>query len=258
VVTRLLLVVEYEGTQYRGFQLQAKVPTVQGELETALRRLTGEDIRVKAACRTDTGVHAKGQVVSFRTRSTFPIQAFVGGLNYYLPEDIAVTTAHRVNDHFDVRHAAARQYSYFISNTRVRSPLKRRFSYLVTPPLDVEAMDATCRELLGEHDFRSFATSLGSDIRNTVRRVHQVKAVKKKSTVSLDITANSFLPHQVRNTVGALVRVGLGKMGKQEFQERMEARIPGLMGPTAPPHGLFLMRVSYDKSHTEPKDDSLQ
>ncbi|MFC1962686.1 tRNA pseudouridine(38-40) synthase TruA [Chloroflexota bacterium] len=253
-----MLVVEYDGTRYRGFQLQDKVPTIQGELEIALKRLTGEDIRAQGASRTDTGVHAKGQVVSFQTRSALPPQSFVSGLNHYLPEDIAVTTTQRVSDDFDVRHAATRQYGYFISNARVRSPLQRRFTHLVTQHLDIEAMDVTCQDLLGEHDFRSFATSLGSDFHNTVRRVYQAKVSRKGSTVSLNITANSFLPHQVRNTAGALIKVGLNKLDRKEFQERMMAKIPGLLGPTAPPQGLFLLRVNYTEPCMELGDERLQ
>ncbi|MDP2743473.1 MAG: tRNA pseudouridine synthase A, partial [Dehalococcoidia bacterium] len=166
-----VLVVEYEGTCYCGFQLQTNAPTIQGEIEIALKKLVGEDIRVKAACRTDTGVHARGQVVSIQTDSALPLRAYVHGMNHHLPEDIAVISAEPASDDFNVRHATARQYSYFIDNGGVRSPLKRRFTHLVTQPLDTEAMDATCQELVGEHDFRSFATSLDSGYRSTVRRV---------------------------------------------------------------------------------------
>lgn len=254
-----MLVVEYEGTCYCGFQLQTNAPTIQGELEIALKKLVGEDIRVKAACRTDTGVHARGQVVSIQTDSALPLRAYVHGLNHYLPEDIAVISAEPASDDFNVRHATTRQYSYFIDNGGVRSPLKRRFTHLVTQPLDTEAMDATCQELVGEHDFRSFATSLDSGYRSTVRRVRQAKVSRKGNLVRFDIIANAFLPHQVRNTVGALIQAGQGKLGKKEFQERMAARTPGLMGPTAPPQGLFLMQVSYaGTAGGGPEDESLQ
>lgn len=252
------LVVEYEGTRYCGFQLQNNAPTVQGEIESALRRLTGHDIRVKAASRTDTGVHARGQVVSFRSTAGLPLRAFVHGLNHYLPEDIAVIKAEDADDDFNVRHAAWRQYSYFIDNRGVRSPLSRRFSHSIAQTLDAGAMDEAAQELIGEHDFRSFATSLDRDDRSTVRRVLASRVVREGDNVRFDITANAFLPHQVRNTVGALIQVGSGRLSRSQFQAMMAARTPGMMGPTAPPNGLFLMQVNYSGASHGPEDESLQ
>ncbi|MBA7663252.1 tRNA pseudouridine synthase A [subsurface metagenome] len=243
---KMVLIMEYDGTHYHGFQLQANQPTIQGETEKALWKLTGEKTRVMAAGRTDAGVHAKGQVVSFRTGSSLPPQTFVNGLNYYLPRDIAVKAAHRVDDSFNVRRSAiSREYNYYILSSLTRSPLREGFSYLVAGHLDIEAMNRACQALIGKHDFASFASSMGDEIKNTVRRVERAKMEKNGDMTIFNMVANSFLPHQIRNTVGALIRVGLGKMSVDEFHGLIEARTPGLAGPTAPARGLCLMRVNY-------------
>jgi len=237
---------EYDGTHYHGLQLQANLPTIQGETETTLRKLTGERSRVMAASRTDSGVHAKGQVVSFRTKSSLPTATFVKGLNYYLPKDIAVKAAFRVSDSFNVRRSAlSREYNYYILNSPTRSPIRRGFAYLVTGHLDIEAMNEACQSLIGEHDFASFATCIEGGIKNTVRNVYAAKVETDEDLAVFNMVANSFLPHQVRNTVGALIKVGLGKMTVDEFRSIVEARRPGLAGPTAPAHGLCLMQINY-------------
>ncbi len=244
--TKIVLVVEYDGTRYYGFQLQATLPTIQGEMEKALWELTGERMRVMAASRTDAGVHAKGQVVSFRTKSPLPPQTFVNGLNHYLPRDIAIKAAYRVGDSFNVRRdAISREYNYYILNSLTRSPIRDGFSYRVGGHLDIEAMNQACQVLIGEHDFISFASSMGMETKNTVRRVYQAEMEKDGELVVFNMVANSFLPHQVRNTVGTLIRVGLGKMQVDEFCSIIEMKKSGLVGPTAPACGLCLMQVNY-------------
>jgi tRNA pseudouridine38-40 synthase len=239
-------ILEYDGTRYYGFQLQASQPTIQGELELALSKLTGAKVRVRAASRTDTGVHAKGQVISFRTSSSFSPQTFVNGLNYYLPDDIAVKAAYRVDDSFNVRrNAVSREYNYRILNNPTRSPLSDRFCHLVAGYLDIEAMNRACQVLVGVHDFTSFASSITPGEKSMVRRVHSVTVAKDNDLVVIDMVANAFVPHQVRNTVGALLRVGQGKIAADEFYRMLEAKRPGLAGPSAPARGLCLMRVNY-------------
>ena len=246
VTTKIVLVIEYNGARYHGFQLQADMPTIQGETEKAIWKLTGEKLRVMAASRTDAGVHARGQVVSFRTRSPLPPQTFVTGLNYYLPRDIAVKAAYKVNGSFNVRRdAISREYNYYILNSLFRSPLMEGFSYLVVGHLDIEAMNRACQTVIGRHDFASFVTSIGAETKSTVRNVYKAEVEKDNELVTFSMMANSFLPHQVRNTVGALIKVGLGKMTVDEFHTIIQARRPGLAGPTAPPCGLCLMRINY-------------
>ena len=237
---------EYEGTRYHGFQLQATLPTIQGEMEKALRKLSGDRTRVMAASRTDAGVHARRQVVNFRTKSPFPPQTFVNGLNYYLPRDIAIKAAYRVGDSFNVRRdAISREYKYYILKSLTRSPIREGFCYRVGGHLDIEAMNRACQALIGEHDFISFASSTGVETKNTVRRMYQAEMEEDDELVVFNMVANSFLPHQVRNTVGALIRVGLGRMIVDEFCSIIEMKKPSLAGPTAPACGLCLMQVNY-------------
>jgi len=237
---------EYDGTRYHGFQLQANLPTIQGETEKALWKLTGKRTRVIGASRTDTGVHAKGQVVSFMTGSPLPPQTFIKGLNHYLPRDIAVKAAYRVDDSFNARRSAlSREYNYYILNSLTRSPIGQGFSYLVAGHLDIEVMNQACQGLIGEHDFASFATRIGPGVKSTIRNAHHAEVKKEGELTTFNMVANSFLPHQVRNTVGALIRIGLGKMSIDEFYSIIEAKEPGLAGPTVPAHGLCLMRINY-------------
>ena len=244
--TRMVLIVEYDGTHYHGFQPQAGLPTIQGEIEKALWKLTGERTRVAMASRTDAGVHARGQVVSFKNEAPHSPQTFVNGLNYYLPRDIAVKAAHRVRDSFNVRRqAVSREYHYYILNSRTRSPLGAGFAHLVSGRLDIEVMNQACQALTGEHDFASFTSGSGVGLKSTVRRVYQAEMSKDGELAVFNIVANAFLPHQVRNTVGALISVGLGKMSIAEFYSIMETKEPGLAGPSAPACGLCLMQVNY-------------
>jgi tRNA pseudouridine38-40 synthase len=241
------LLIEYDGTQYYGFQWQAGLPTIQNELEQAIGRLCGRSSRVMAASRTDTGVHAKGQVVSFWAESTLDTMALVRALNYYLPGDIAVKAAYRARDDFNVRgDALSREYRYHILNSNTRSPFGRRFALFMPKMLDIQTMNEACQLVQGEHDFASFASSV-DDSRSTVRSVHEAGVEKKGDFTIFRIVANSFLPHQVRSTVGLLIRLGLGKIGITDFRDIMEARSVGLAGPLSPACGLCLMRVNYPR-----------
>jgi len=253
-----VLITEYNGKCYHGFQLQLGPPTIQGEMEEAIEKLTGEKTRVAAASRTDVGVHARGQVVSFKTGSSLSPRTFVSGLNYYLPRDVAVKAAYQVNDSFNVRRSAvSREYNYYILNRLSRSPVREGFCYHVAGELDVEAMNQACQDLIGRHDFASFVTSIGDEVRSTIRNVFKAGVERNGELVIFNIVANSFLPHQVRNTVGALIRVGLGRMSVDEFYDIIKARKPGLAGPTAPACGLCLVRVNYPSPFEGRYDEDL-
>jgi tRNA pseudouridine38-40 synthase len=257
-LTKIVLIVEYDGSGYCGFQLQPNLPTIQGEIEKALAKLTGERVRVTSASRTDSGVHALGQVVSFRTKSLLTPETFTSGLNHYLPGDIAVKAAHRASDSFNVRRRAlSREYNYYILNSSVRSPTRAGFCHLVTGKLDILAMNRAAQALVGEYDFASFATSAGVEFKSTWRRVYQAKVEKDSELVVFNMVANSFLTHQVRNTVGALIRVGLAKMTAGEFRSIIEAKKPSLAGATAPARGLCLIRVNYKNHFGENSNENL-
>ncbi len=203
--------------------------------------------RVSAASRTDTGVHARGQVASFWAKSTLDTMTLVRALNYHLPADIAVKAAYRANDDFNVRRdALSREYRYHILNSNTRSPFSRRFALFLPKMLNMQMMNDACQLLRGEHDFVSFASSL-DDSRSTVRNVCEAGIEHKGDFTVFRIVANSFLPHQVRSTVGLLIRLGLGKIGIVDFRDIMEARSVGLAGPLSPACGLCLTRVNYAK-----------
>ena len=253
LTTRLALVLEYDGTDYSGFQWQSNVPSIQGALESAVEKLTGDKVRVLGSSRTDTGVHARGQVVSFDTSSSLTAETFVNGLNYHLPEDIAVKAACQVSDYFMVRSmAVSREYSYTILNCRTRSPITSRFAHRVTGKLDVEAMNRSCQMLVGTQDFASFASDINDEPEmSTVRQVHQAKVIRHGDMVVFNIMANAFIRHQIRSTAGALVQVGSGKLSEAEFFSILEAKKVGLAGPKLPACGLCLERVNYPCSFEE-------
>jgi tRNA pseudouridine38-40 synthase len=244
---KIVLVVEFDGTDFQGYQYQDNGPTVQGEIEKALLKLTGEELRIMGASRTDSGVHARGQVVCFRTHSALKPENLLKGLNHFLPPSIAVRESYQVNNGFNVqREAVSRVYRYLILNSPVRSPLRVRYVHQVVGHLDLEAMNRACQYLLGEHDLVSFVTDLAqSVIKTTIRSVLRAEVTMRGDEVAFEIEANAFLPHQVRNTVGTLIRVGLGKIDSDEFKRIMEARKPGLAGPTVPAQGLYLIQVKY-------------
>jgi tRNA pseudouridine38-40 synthase len=201
-------------------------------------------------------VHARGQVVSFWTDSSLRSQTFVKALNYYLPVDIAVKAAARVDDDFNVRRdALSREYVYRILNVSTRAPLAEGFVYLVANSLNIEIMNKASRLLEGKHDVSSFVTSLGG-VKNTLRTIYKAEVTKEGDIIAFRMVANSFLLHQVRNTVGLLIKVGLGKMAIEEFNHIIEARTPGLAGPAVPAYGLCLTKVNYP-SDLESKYENL-
>ncbi len=245
-LTRFALVVEYDGTRYFGSQLQSELPTVQSEIEKALFSLTCEEIRVTMAGRTDAGVHARGQVASFVTFSSLPERTFISGLNHYLPPDISVKSARVVDMDFDPRRSALkREYEYYILNSNTRSAIWRGRACQVPGNIDAGAMNDACRYLLGEHDFASFASGIESPEKSTRRCIHEASVRREGVLIIVKIVGSAFLLHQVRNTVGALLKVGQGKMTQEEFQGIINVREFGLAGPTAPACGLYLNRVYY-------------
>ena len=241
---KLALIVEYDGTRYHGFQAQLGVPTIQGAIESALTKITGEGIRIVGAGRTDAGVHAKGQVISFKWVSRLSLRTLIKALNFYLVPDIAVKDGDTVEGSFNARRdAISREYRYTILNGPTPSPLQRDYAYFVPMPLDTGAMNAACQALLGRQDFASFTGPMQG--KRTVRNVSKAEVSREGETVFFDMVADSFLAKQVRSTVGSLVRVGLGKLTLEEFKEIIQAKRPGLAAPVAPAHGLCLIKVNY-------------
>lgn len=244
---KLALVLEYEGTQFHGFQKQPQARTVQGELERVLFRITGAAVSTTGASRTDAGVHAQGQVVSLATSSVLSCRTLVLALNFYLPADLVVPDVWDVDEVFDARRSAAsREYRYTIMNRAVRSPLEGRFAYLVRDNLDIDAMDRAVQALVGEHDFASFTSPQAArEARTTVRRVLRAAVRREEDRILVELEGSGFLPQQVRRTVGAVLRVGMGRLTGGDFRELVEQPRPGAAGPGVPPHGLCLMAVRY-------------
>ncbi len=242
---RIAVLLEYDGTAYRGSQYQENGPSIQSELESALRNLTGDVVRVSFAGRTDAGVHALGQVAAFDTSSRLAPPEFVTGLNHFLAPDVAVRDARVVGAEFDPRRdARGRLYRYRIANRAVRPALDRGRAWHVPKPLDVPAMQRAARALEGAHDFAAFA---GAYEGRTTRTVERCEVSERcDGGVVVEMEAKSFLPHQVRRTVGPLVEVGLGRMTQEELVALLEAARPASAGPAAPAGGLYLVRVAYD------------
>lgn len=245
-VRRLALVVEYDGTAYRGFQAQAGQPTIQGEMERALHCFTGEAVRIRGASRTDAGAHARGQVVDFLTRSAYAAEVFSKALNFYLPADIKVQEAHEVVPEFHSRKGAtSRTYRYFILNRRWPSPLRRYTCHRVKEPLDEAKMATAARYLVGRHDFRALAPGYPSDW-STVRTVHRWDVWREDDTVVVECEANGFLRHQIRRASALLIEIGKGRWPEGMIGELLDGKLQGTVElPSVPGHGLCLMKVTY-------------
>jgi len=242
----LKLILEYDGTRYHGWQRQKNAPTIQEAVEQALARLTGEAIRVIGSGRTDAGVHALAQVASFHTASTLPLSAFLNGLNSLLPLDIAILDVAEAPRDFHARKSArAKTYEYRILNRPVRSPLHRGYSWWISQPLNLSAMQAAAAALLGEHDFSAFQAS-GSSVKNSVRRITRADWIETPAdTLIFTITATGFLRGMVRSLTGTMVEVGRGKRRPEDLAGLLQTGERRRTGPTAPPQGLFLMEVVY-------------
>ena len=246
---RIALLLEYDGARYRGFQWQPDAPTIQSALESAIENTTGERVRVAGAGRTDSGVHARGQVAAFLTRSDIPAETLGKALNHHLPDDISVHRATDADLGFDPRRdAVSRRYRYSIFNGPTPSPLLQRHTCHVRSDLDATSMDQAARHLVGVHDFASFAKVPEVPGASTVRQVTEAAVSRKGQVVTMDMEGNAFLTHQVRRTAGALVEVGLGRMSLEEFESLVDHPTPGAAGPTLSPSGLCLESVRYSVS----------
>jgi tRNA pseudouridine38-40 synthase len=246
--------VEYDGTRYSGFQRQPveRGPTIQGEIEAALRRVTGAPIQITGAGRTDSGVHATGQVISFQPEARLAEDAWRRALNAHLPRDIAIRAVRIVGDGFHARKSAlGRRYRYRVFYDPIRSPLRERYAWRAPRPLDVAAMRATAALLPGERDFGAFGSS-PRDSRedgyrgHTVRRLTLARCGETESgEIVFDFAANAFLTGMVRRLVGTLALVGAGRLTVDGLRDILEARDRAHAGPAAPPHGLCFTAVDY-------------
>lgn len=237
----------YDGTAFHGWQVQPTVPTVQGALLARARAVLGADVRLVGASRTDAGVHALGQVASLRTTSRLAAGAVMAALNAGLPPEVRVVGAEEAPPAFDARRAAVgKRYVYLIDAGAVAAPLLVRYAWHVPAALDLAAMRLALRALRGRHDFSAFCAAPGreADPVCVVRAVHVLRA---KSRVAIAMSADRFLHHMVRNIVGSAVEVGRGARQPAWLAEVLASRDRTRAGPTAPAHGLVLVRVRYPR-----------
>jgi tRNA pseudouridine38-40 synthase len=246
------LILEYDGSRYAGWQRQPDQPTIQEAVETALFQLTQETVSVIGAGRTDSGVHAVGQVASFRIGRQWTPREWIRGLNARLPDDVAVRSVALMPDEFHARYAArGKLYEYRILNRPERPALDRAYLWHVHKPLDPSAMERAASYLLGSHDFSSFEGTL-TDNEDPVCDLRQLSLTKEDDVIRVLAYADRFLKHMVRAIVGTLVEVGHGKRAPESLQTILAEKDRTAAGRTAPPHGLFLMRVDYDAEKVQP------
>ena len=242
---RVKLTVAYDGTGYCGWQVQPNGITVEEVLNKALQKLTGEEITVMGASRTDSGVHAMGNVAVFDTNTSIPAERIAMALNQRLPEDIVIVKSEEVPADFHPRYGDIKKtYEYHIVNTRTPMPTKRLYNYFVSYDLDIEKMRKAAGYLVGEHDFVSFC-NVRTDVENTVRTVYALDVLQQGDEITVRITGNGFLYNMVRIIVGTLIRVGRGFYEPEEVKRILEAKERTAAGVTAPPQGLFLMEIEY-------------
>lgn len=253
---KIKLLLEYDGTNYQGWQIQKKGLTIQGVIEDRILKVTGRQSRVIGASRTDAGVHALGQMATFRTESQLDPDTISRALNALLPQDIRVLEASQVDDSFHPRNSALRKsYFYIIANQRISSAFLYKYSWLITQSLELSLMGEAAQILVGTHDFSAFRGT-GSDIKDCIREIFSLNierfwrldfmtAALNGEFIRIRIEANGFLRHMVRNIVGTLVEIGRGRILSESMLEILNSHNRRRAGPTAPSNGLFLERILY-------------
>lgn len=258
---RILLRVAYDGTNYHGWQVQPNAKTIEGELNRVLTLLTGEEIQVTGASRTDAGVHALGNVAVFDTASKIPAEKFSYALNQRLPEDIVIQSSLQVADDFHPRHCdCCKTYEYDILNRTFPLPAYRNTAYFLYGDLDLDAMRRACQAFPGEHDFASFCAA-GAQVQTTVRTIYSLEVLEQPLAVTekgvssqrslerlltIRVRGNGFLYNMVRIIAGTLVEVGRGHIRPEEVEGIIAACDRAKAGPTAPARGLRLVEIKYD------------
>ena len=242
---RIKLTIAYDGTNYCGWQIQPNGITIEEVLNKALTKMLDEEIIIIGASRTDSGVHAMGNVAVFDTETTIPADKIGVALNQRLPDDIVITKSEEVPLDFHPRYCnCSKTYEYHIINTRIPIPTKRLTNYFVSYVLDIDKMRQAASYLVGEHDFVSFC-NVRTDVENTVRTITELDILTNGNEITIRITGNGFLYNMVRIIVGTLIRVGRGFYEPEKVKEILEAKDRKAAGVTAPAHGLMLVEINY-------------
>lgn len=247
---RIRLIVAYDGTSYSGWQIQDNTVTVEGELTKALRTWLKEDVELIGASRTDSGVHALGNIAVFDTESQIPAEKFAIGVNHYLPEDIRVQHSEEVPADYHPRYRRTEKtYEYTILNTKISLPVWQRYAFHVYRDLDTAAMQEAGQLLVGEHDFSAFC-SAGSQVKSKIRTVHEVSVMTEAAPgcngghiIRIRVRGNGFLYNMVRIIAGTLLEAGQGRCTVEDIKKALVTGERGLAGPTAPPQGLMLVEI---------------
>jgi len=254
---KIRLILQYDGTAYSGWQFQPDAPSIQGTVEAAIAKVTGEHVRVAGAGRTDAGVHALGQVAAFRSSSRLQDDVILRALNASLPQDIRIVDAETVDDRFHPRKdAVGKKYVYLIQNRRIPSVFLDRWTWFVPGSIDTDAMNEALSYLVGRHDFSSFRTS-GGDAISPVRTINSIEIFRDEKTgflgflpgdgiIRIEVEGDGFLRHMVRSMVGVAVRAGQGMLMPEGVGHILESRDRSAAGTAAPGRGLFLDTVYYD------------
>ncbi len=239
------LVIKYDGTRYSGWQFQKNAETVQEAIESVLERIIGRKVKLTGAGRTDSGVHAVGQVANFKTHSKLALNKIKDALNSSLAEDILIVSAEFVPLKFDSqRSARSKRYRYTVTTARFADPFIRHFAARFSYPLKIRSMRRAAKALTGRHDFKAFQAAGSSEL-NTVRTIKKIKIEKRGDLVYIDVWADGFLYNMVRTIGGTLLEIGRGKMPEKSIKEILLKRDRRSAGPTAPAKGLCLMNVEY-------------
>ena len=242
---RIGLVVAYDGTNYCGWQVQPNGVTIEEKLNKSLARLTGEEIRIIGASRTDSGVHALGNVAVFDTESSIPPERFAYALNQRLPEDIRIQLSEEVEPDFHPRYCdSEKTYEYRILNRKFPVPTERLYTYFYHYKLDVDKMKAATSYLIGQHDFASFCGAK-AQVKTTIRTVTGIDVWRDGDIVTIRVTGTGFLYNMVRIIAGTLVKIGMGVYPPEKMEEILEEKNRAAAGPTAPAQGLTLMGIEF-------------
>lgn len=240
------LIVEYDGANYVGWQHQKNGISIQETLQKAIEKVVNEKIMLNGSGRTDSGVHALGQVANFKTKSTIPVKKLVLAINYYLPKDIVVKSIKKVPMKFHSRYSAkSKVYRYTFLNSNVGTALDRNFCFTYNVNLNIEKMRKASKLIIGTHDFNVFKSKSNSNVENTIRTIMVLNIKKKGKYIIFTIEGNGFLYKMVRSIVGTLLEVGKGKMTIKEFKSIFKSKTRSLAGDTVPAKGLCLMKVKY-------------
>lgn len=239
------LTIEYDGKKFSGWQKQPNKLNIQGEIENAIKEITGEEVDLIGSGRTDAGVHAFGQVANFKTNSNLPIEKFAIAINSKLKKSIVIKKAEEVDERFHSRYNAKQKtYRYVINNSKQGTAIYRDLECHIPMELNIEEMQKAAKQFEGEHDFKAFKAS-GTSSKSSIRTIYKAEVIAEGDRIKIELTGNGFLYNMVRIISGTLVEVGLGKIKAEDIPNIIESKDRTKAGKTLPAHGLYLVEVKY-------------